>query len=266
MSVDDIARQLAAWGHEAKQGLVNALPSVATALLVLAIGWLAASTLRRLIRGVFQRIPTRAHDLRSARFAAEGVFWLVLVGAALLAVDVLRVPVLTRWVAAVGAHLPRFAIGAALLLGGVVLGRFASNAIAKAELGIPQAQARRLARLTFVFIVAAAALIAAAQVGLDVSLLSSFVLIAWAVLLGAGALAFSLGSKDIMSDILAMHYVNKSYRVGQHVRLGDTRGRIVRTTSTSVYLESPEGELSIPGRDFAASRCLLVSEEEKRGA
>ena len=266
MTVDDIVSQLRELLQAATEGFVNALPNVIMALTVVLVGWVVASALRRLIQGFFRRIPIRAQDQRTASFAAGGVFWLVMAGAAVLAVDALRVPTLTRWVDAVAAYLPRLALAAALVLGGAVLGRLASIAIVRADLGMPASQSRRLGRLAHILIVSAAALIAPAQVGLDVSLLASFVLIAWAVLLGAGGLAFGLGSKDVMSDILAMHYVNKSFRVGQLVSLGDARGRIVRTTRTSVYLDSAEGELSIPGRDFAGSRCLIVSEEESRGA
>jgi small-conductance mechanosensitive channel len=120
--------------------------------------------------------------------------------------------------------------------------------------------------LTQVSIVAAAALIAAEQLGLDVSLLKNVLLIVMSAALGAAALAFGLGAREVVSDILAMHYVNKSYRIGQVVRIGSQQGRIVRTTRTSVLLENAEGELAIPGRRFANDPCVLLNEEVDRGA
>jgi small-conductance mechanosensitive channel len=84
--------------------------------------------------------------------------------------------------------------------------------------------------------------------------------------LGAAALAFGLGARDVVADILAMHYVNKAYQVGQVIRIASQEGRILRTTRTSVLLESAEGELSIPGRHFADHPCVIVTEEVDRGA
>ncbi len=150
----------------------------------------------------------------------------------------------------------------ALLLGGVIAGRLARNAITNATLRVPASQARSLGRLVQVSIVAATALIAASQLGLDVSLLTAIFLIGLAATLGGAALAFGLGAKDTMADILAMHYVHKSYRVGQSVRIGTDQGRIVRTTRTTVVLENADGELSIPGRHFAESRLVLLTHEE----
>ena len=111
-------------------------------------------------------------------------------------------------------------------------------------------------------IIVAAALIAAEQLGLDVSLLTAVFLIGLAAALGGAALAFGLGAREVMADILAMHYVQKSYRVGQVVRIGSDQGRIVRTTRTAVVLENIDGELSIPGRHFVDERSVLLTQEE----
>ncbi|MGB5349209.1 MAG: hypothetical protein WBN10_06380, partial [Polyangiales bacterium] len=115
-------------------------------------------------------------------------------------------------------------------------------------------------------IVIATGLVAAERLGLDVSLLSAVFMILVAATLAAAALAFGLGARDIVADILAMHYVNKSHRMGQRVRLGQDEGRIVRTSRTAVSLETVDGEMSIPGRDFVNARCVLLSEEGTRGA
>ena len=75
-----------------------------------------------------------------------------------------------------------------------------------------------------------------------------------------GILAVCLVIQIISGVILAMHYVNKSYGIGQLVRVGEHQGRIVRTSATSVFLEHEDGEIAIPGHDFAEQRCIrLVS-------
>lgn len=266
MRLDDTVNQFGVLLTDAKQGFVTALPNIVTAVAVLAVGWALAWAFRRLMLGVFRRFASRVQDQTAASLAASGVYWLILVATVAVAVDALDLPVLRRWMGAVATHLPRFVIAGALVVGGVVLARLASNAIVKAGSRFPAAQSRRLARLTRVAIIVAATLIAAAQLGLDVSLVTSFFLIAWAAALGAAALAFGLGAREVIANILAMHYVTQSFRVGQRVRVGPDEGRIVRTTRTAVYLESAQGELSIPGRDFIDSRCVLLSAEGGHGS
>lgn len=277
MDVDETLNQLGALATDAKEGLVAALPNVLAALAVLVLGWSLAWLLRAAVARALRRLGGRpgrggaeaealepTDDHNAGQLAANGAYWLVLLGTFVVAVDALDVPLLRRWMAALGGFLPRAAIAVALVLGGVVFGRFAAAAIMRTTRHLPVSQARRLSRLAQVTIVGATALIAAAQLGLDVSLLTSVFLIALAAILGGAALAFALGAREVVTDILAMHYVNRSYQIGQIVRIGEDQGRIVRTTRTCVYLESKEGELAIPGRHFADSRRVLVSEEVRR--
>lgn len=264
MRLDDTVNHFGAIWTQAKEGFFAALPNLLTALVVLAVGWGLAWALRRLMLGIFGRLGARLHDQKAASVAAGGVYWLILLATVAAAIDALDLPILRRWMEVARIHFPRVLMALVFIVGGVVLGRVASTAIVSTGFRLPPPQVRRLALLTRVAIVVTATLIAATQLGLDVSLVTSFILIAWAAALGAAALAFALGARETISNILAMHYVVQSFQIGQRVRIGSDEGRIVRTTRTAVYLENAEGELLIPGRDFADSRCVLLSVEGPR--
>lgn len=279
MNLDDTANQFLELLARAKHGFVEALPNIAAAVLVLVLGWGLARMLRKIVRRVFRRVPVRmppgapqtawteaVGEQRTGEVAGNGVYWLVLLSTLLIAIDTLGLPVFNRWIGAFASYLPKVAIAMALVLGGVIAGRLARNATITAAFRIPPSQARSLGRLVQVSIVVATVLIAAEQLGLDVSLLTSVFLIALAAVLGGGALAFGLGARELMADILAMHYAQKSYRVGQVVRVGPHQGRIVRTTRTAVVLESTEGELSVPGRHLADNPSVLLNQEEDHDA
>lgn len=256
-----------------KETLIAVLPNIVTALVILIVGWLLAWLLSRACRRSFQRLALRipvgdaradadrpVDDHGAGRVAAEGVYWLVLLTTLVLVADALGVPVLSKWLAAFANFAPKIVIAVAVVFGGAVAGRLAGVAIEKAATRMAPRQARTLARLTRVAIIIAALLIAAAELGLDVSLLTQVLLVVLAATLGGGALAFGLGARGPIANILAMHYVNKSYRVGQVIRLGNEQGRIVRTSNTAVFLDTPEGELSIPGQAFSERPCVVLSQ------
>jgi small-conductance mechanosensitive channel len=208
---------------------------------------------------------TEAVDERNAgNAAANGVYWLVLLTALMVAVDALGLPVFSKWSGTLASYLPKVVIAVGLVFGGVVAGRVARSAVMRTARRLPPSQARSLARLTQVSIVVALILIAAGQLGVDTSFLTAAFLIVLSATLGGAALAFGLGARDVMADILAMHYVHKSYRPGQVVRVGSDQGRILRITHTGVVLESQDGETAIPGRHFVGERCVLLSQEEER--
>ncbi len=261
-----------------KETLIAALPNLITALVILIVGWLLAWLLSRACRRSFQRLALRipiggaraepdrtVDDHGAGRVAAEGVYWLTLLTTFVLVADALGVPVLNKWLATFANFAPKIVVAVAVVFGGAVGGRLAGVAIEKAATRMAPKQARTVARLTRIAIVAAALLIAAGELGLDVSLLTQVFLVVLAATLGGGALAFGLGARGAMANILGMHYANKSYRVGQVIRLGDEHGRIVRTSNTAVFLETPEGELSIPGQAFAEQPCVVLNQGDNDG-
>ena len=59
MGLDDAVGQLTAWLATGKQSVITALPNLATALLVLVVGWGLAWVLRRAVLAAFRRIAAR---------------------------------------------------------------------------------------------------------------------------------------------------------------------------------------------------------------
>ena len=96
------------------------------------------------------------------------------------------------------------------------------------------------------------------QLGIEISFLKATLLILFSALLLGASLAFGIGGRDLVANILSAHYVHRLYQVGQVVRVDGVEGRIVRIAETSVILECAEGDVSIPARVFADSRSTLI--------
>ena len=279
MDLDDKANQVVSFVTQTKQTFMSALPSILTAVIVLLVGWCLAWALRVAVHRLFRKLAVRSdrgrtqetwskavEDPSVSNVAANGVYWLVLLTTVMVAIDALGVRAFGKWIAVFAGYVPRLVFALAVVFVGITASRWAGRAIQRAGARLPSAPTVTLARLTQLSIVVATALVAAEQLGIDVSLLTDVLLIAFAATLGGAALAFGLGARELMADILAMHYVSQSFRIGQVVRMGSDEGRIVRKTSTSVLLENPDGEVWIPGRQFIDQRCALLNQEQDRGA
>ncbi len=258
-----------------QESFFHLLPKLVVALVILFVGWLVAWSLRAVVRRVVARFSKRIAakttaiawqqalaDQGAGRVFSRSVYWLVLLVAVMVASEAIGLPVLTTYLAALAHYLPRVIAAIVVLFAGIIGGRLISDAAMSTAFRLLPHQGQQLARLVRGVIVGAAILVAIKQLGVDVSLLTNIFLIVLAALLAGAAFAFGLGARSIIANILAMHYVNKSYDIGQQIRLGDDNGRIVRTTSTTVFVEHDEGELGIPGQQFFAERCLRVSKGE----
>ena len=102
--------------------------------------------------------------------------------------------------------------------------------------------------------------IAAGQIGIDNSLLVALVVTLFAVVLGAIALAFSLGAKTTVENLLAAQAIARTYHAGDLIRIGDIEGKILRITRAGLIVETDAGQTLIPARRFHEDVSIQLSQ------
>jgi len=80
-----------------------------------------------------------------------------------------------------------------------------------------------------------------------------------ACVLGGLSIAFSLGARVYVSNLIGAHYLSREYRAGERVRVGGQEGVILEITPVAVVLETPEGRLTVPARLFSEEATLLLA-------
>ena len=255
-----------------EQRALDFLPRLIGALAILAVGWALALLLRwvarRLIAGLDRVIPSRRIQSilrrvgmqRPASEVTGGIlYWIVILLFLTAATETLGLPVVTTWLSGIALYLPRILsavlIGFAGLLGGIFLRDLTISAAASAGL----ANGRTLGRLAQVAVLLVSLLVAVDQIGVNISFVTTVVITLLAALLFGGALAFGLGARVTVGNILASHYLQKTYSVGQQVRIGEWEGEIVQITATAVVLESAAGRAMVPARMFSETASVLLT-------
>ena len=264
MTPDQIYTDLADVVTDMTHGLVALLPDVVSALLMVLIGAVLAVTLRlllrRLIRSLDRLIPSRRvrNSLRQARLGRPAadllsnlVFWLVLFVFLAAAAQRLGLPVVSSWLTGISSYLPNLLSAALVILAGVVGGIVLRDIIFAAASSAGLAYGATIARTARAAVVVSAVLVGVDQLGFNVAVLTNTLITTLAALLFGGALAFGLGARTTVSNILASHYVKKCYAVGHAVRVGDVQGEIVEFTATAVMLQTTEGRALVPAQLFA---------------
>ena len=243
--------------------------STVVAVLILLVGFLAAAVLGRLARRLVARSArwignfqpgamSVAHLERVQKAVGSAIYWLVIVCAVMAATETLGLPVVTAWLSGIATFLPRVAVAILIIALGTVTARVGRHIVSSAAGSANVASAERLGRVTELALLLGTALMAIEQLGIDISFLKATLLILLGGLLAGAALAFGIGGRDLVANILSAHYVHRLYQVGQVVRIDGVEGRIVRITETSVILECAEGDVSIPARTFSDARSTLV--------
>jgi hypothetical protein len=238
------------------------------AVLIAVAGFIAANFLARLTERALMRLdgylrrraPTRLEqvDLRMLRQALKGlVYYGTLVFFLLLALRTLSITVVHEWLNLLLQYVPQLILGGLIILVGYFIGVVLRSLVA----GLMGVNSDHLApRLSQALVVTAAVLTGLAQTSIDVSFISNVLVILVAFFFGGLSLAFALGSRQLVENLLARRALDR-YRIGDYVRLDKVQGRIVEILGTAVVLESEEGVVTVPTSRFVDSEVVLVREQ-----
>jgi len=256
------------------QRLVEYLPNILGFVALLAAGvllaWLVSRLSHRLITRILERVSrvrhleTGFHDsifFRSmptfvSRFICWTVF-LVFLGASVEALGISAVSSVLGWLT---VYLPRLLAAVLIIIGGIwggeILGTFLSRAGTQA--GVTGSDL--LGRLAKTLLILLSVTISIETLGIDNTVLLITLSIAFGVSFAAVGLAFGLGAKTTAGNIIAAHYVRKTFRPGDRVRIGNREGAVVEITPISVVIETPEGRVNIPADLFNRESAVLLRE------
>lgn len=249
------------------------LPNMAAALGLVLLGWLVAWLVRAVVvrvlgalLGLLARQPALGRAVERSRLGpgfatlvGRVIYWFVLTLFVAAAVERLELAIAASLVSAFAAFLPRVLVGLVIAFGGIIAGQMAFGAVHRASIAAGLPQATLLARSVQVILIFFGIVTGADHVGIHSTLLTVVVATAVGALLGGATLAFGLGSRTAVSNIVAVFYLLKTYRVGQVVRIGEIEGPIVEITQTGVLIASPEGRVLVPGSRFSHDVSTLVA-------
>ncbi len=247
------------------------LPNVLGAFLLLLIGWgvahlLRATAMRLTLLG--ERTLASLSTARgraspqlpkaSAKILGGVIFWVVLLFFLTAATQVLGLQTFTTWLARVVDYLPTVFVGALIIIAGVMVGKLARQLVEAAAIGAGARQRMLIGRVAQAGILVTAILVGAEQVGVKVTFLVIIASASGIALVGAVALAVSLGAREYVANLIGGHALRQRYSVGQRVRVAGYEGRILELTDTAVVLETAEGRASLPAKVFNEQPIVLL--------
>jgi hypothetical protein len=256
-----------------RENLIPFIPQLVFALIIIAVGILVARLFRvlvtRLIKNldklaISKKYQNRISQIRldeSALFVGRVVFWIIFAFFLTAATEVLSLPIITAWLSGLVNYLPNILVAAIIILMGFIGGRVIRDLIISATAKAGMLHGDVLGKIAQYTIVLITILIAVDQVGIDIAVLIGVIDIVLAAILFAAALAFGLGARTSISNILASYYLQSRYQEGQFIKIAEIKGKIIQITPTSVIIETSEGQISIPAKKFSEEISTLLKNE-----
>jgi len=255
--------------------IINYIPRLLTAVIVLIIGWLTARLLKAIIVRLMKRLDNlwRKHIVRKelaevqnryppAKVIGEISFWLIILFFVSLAAEMLGLTAFVSWISQVVTFFPLLVAGLVIIVAGIILSSLVRDLVVSAAATAGTIQAELLGRVTQVIILITAIVIGVDQVGIDITFLSIITAILLSTTLGAVAIAFGIGAKKHVENIISSHNVRRRYRSGDTVKIRDIEGKIVLIGSTRIVIDTADGQVSVPAVMFDSETAALIERED----
>lgn len=258
---------------EALHGLIKLIPNVLSAIFVVVVGWLLARLVRsliirgihaldRLLRNLSSRQMPRQPlvEERYAKAIGAIFYWSVILLFLTAATEVLGMGVFSDWLSGIMTHLPAVIAGILILLAGFVFSLMVRDLVTATATSAHIAYAGLLGKTVQILIFFTALVVGIDQMGINITFLIVIVAVTLGMILGGLALAFGLGARNVVNNVLAAHYVRQSYQIGDSVEFKNVRGRIIHITNVSIVVEHDRGQTHIPTALFLTEQSTRVEE------
>ena len=191
-----------------------------------------------------------------SRVSRVFVFWLLVAGSVLLALRVMGIGGLPELLNSVLGFMPKLFIAFSIIVAGHLLGLFSAQMLARLADGWSTDSA--VPRLLYLAIMAVAVVMGLQHVNVDISFVTRLVLILVGTISAGLMLAFSLGARRHVANLLARREMSR-LTVGDRVRIDGIEGNVVDIYSTGVDIATDEGIASVPAARFAEEGFLRIT-------
>lgn len=256
------------------QWLAERVPDFLGAVLLVLVGWLVARTVRAAIRGLGSRInrgldrvlrAERAARLRLSpamlRLIGTAAFWIILLLFLSFATNLAGLSNVTEWLRSVLRYLPTLLFGVVIIVAGHLIGLLVRDLLLEALASAQVEQRELVARLAQTATFLTALIIGVHQVGVNVSFVTQVIAVALGSVLLAFSLAFGLGARGLVANLIGTHYLRRQLQPGVRVKVSEVEGEIIEITPTNVVIETDEGRAFIPARMFSEQVSVLLRAE-----
>jgi hypothetical protein len=235
------------------------MPTLGAMVAIIVFGWITASIAHGiLIRsgyavgrtlGQFGRSPAAARTQTSERvivLVAKLGYWMVILVFVAIAARVAGLDAFSNWLDRIVNYLPTLVAGVLIALAGYFLGALVRDVVSAAlqSTGTPEYKLAGLAAQATVF--TTALVIGLDQIGIDITFLIILISIVAGGVLLSFALAFAMGAKDFVGNLIAAHQLRGVVEPGDQTRIGAVEGRVLEVSPTAIVLINDKGRVHVP--------------------
>lgn len=255
--------------------LINFLPNLIGAFVILIFGLIIAFILKKISTSLFRKIGldrisrnAGVSDVmqdaglakRPSILAGKIIFWLVFFVFLVPAANALGLTELVNLFKSFIGFLPKIITALVIIVFGIMFAQFLRRSIIDKPANVDSQSARTMGDLVYGIMVTVIVLVALEQLDIETELLHSIIMLVVAGIMLALAFSVGLGSKEVAHNLLSGVYAREHFKVDEEIEIDEIKGKIVEvSTLNTIILLSDNKTVSIPNSTLYKSSVKISS-------
>ena len=266
---DLIIQSLTSMGEK----IMTTIPNIIGAIIVLVLGWIITKIVVYLLKRVFKfaKIDLLSEKINDLKLFGKSeisipitkaimvfVKWIMFLVFLIIAADIMNWTIVSQEIGNLLRYLPKLFSAIALFMIGIYIARFVKKAIQGFYESFDLAGSKIISSIVFYIIAIIITITALNQADIDTTVVTNNVTIILGAFLLAISIAFGLGSKEVVGDLLRTFYTRKNYELGDHIKLEGIEGTVEAIDNISMTLSTTKGKLILPIKDVVESKVEIL--------
>jgi len=249
--------------------ITKIIPSIIGVFVILVVGWFFTKLLVKIIKKALKvakvnKLDDILNDIEivegkklsfdTIKIVSSFVKWVMYIMLIIMASDVLNLKIISEEIGHLFSYLPQLFASLVIFVLGLVFANFIKKGIRSFFESMDLSGAKIISQVVFFLILVFVGITALNQAGIDTEIITQNLTMILGALLVAFSLAFGLGAKEMVSDLLRMFYVRKTYELGQIIEFEGKVYEIDAIENISITLISENEKLIVPIKDIVDSK------------
>jgi len=255
------------WGN-----ILSALPSLFAAIFLVVLGHFLGKIIASVIGNLLKRVgldklgdkaglSDAGFSISPTDILCKIIYWLIFMTFIISAADTLGLETVSSTINNFVLYLPKVIGALIVVVVGLFIASLVRTGIETALSGMNLGYEKAVAGIMYGVIVIVVISLGINQLEIETDLLNQVVTILLMAGAGAVALSLGLGTRDVAGNVVAGVYARELYEPDNRIKVGDISGTVIAATSTSLLLETDEGNrITIPNSRLIDEQVEILSQ------
>lgn len=243
------------------------------AIIILFVGWMITKLILFVLAKTLQvsKIDALADKVNESDLFGKSDFkinisaiilgfvkWILALVFLIIAADIMEWKIISVEISNLLRYLPRLFSAIVLFMIGLYIANFLRKTIYGLFATLEMSGAKVISSIVFYGLMIMITITSLNQANIDTSIITNNITILFGALLFTFTLAFGLGSKSIIQNLLFTFYSRKNYTIGDTIKYKNTEGAVIAIDNISLTIKTPNGKLIIPIKDIIETEIEIL--------